>query len=52
MRSYGDPEAPRRTLDGVETLFMVSGSEYALRLRRTEFLDRHPESHEEPIAGR
>lgn len=30
--SYGDPEAMRMALDGIETLFMVSGSEDAERL--------------------
>lgn len=32
--SYGDPEAMRSALDGVETLFMVSGSEDAERLQQ------------------
>jgi NAD(P)H dehydrogenase (quinone) len=32
--AYGDPEAMKRALDGVETLFMVSGSEDADRLRQ------------------
>lgn len=32
--SYGDPESMRRALTGIETLFMVSGSEAADRLRQ------------------
>lgn len=32
--SYGDPESMRRALSGIETLFMVSGSEAADRLQQ------------------
>jgi uncharacterized protein YbjT (DUF2867 family) len=37
---YGDPEAARRALDGIETVFMVSGAEQSDRVREhTTFID-------------